>query len=283
VIDTLVGDALRGEWETEVLSRLPAEEHARARNAAITATYASWYRRYPSFFKWAGMAAFASRQVGIALAPLAASSLADRVRDSVLESLGIEPPDELVLTRELDLIRQTNNQVFADVGWAHAAFVAEDGGLAAVERGLSGQPRHERMLEGFREIERGRRMLQDAGSDRAAAQEHVWRGNELLLEHEQSVTVQDQFAKLDKPFTVLLDVVTSIDFGAGEPVAGARTISSFAAFMLSELRWPADVTRFEDRWHWVKADVLPQWRRLDSSDPQLPQRIDRLIAAGSPH
>jgi hypothetical protein len=275
------GEETLERWRSDVLSVLPSEKHVRERNAAITATYASWYRRHPSFFKWAGVAAFASRQVGLALAPFESTSLVERVKDSVLESLGIEPSEKLALSHELDLIRQTNNMVFADVGWAHAAFAAEGGGLAAVEAGLAGQPRHALMLEGFRELERGRQMLLDASADRAAASAHIWRGNELLLEHEQSVTVQDQFKKFNRPFTILLDVVTSIDFGAGEPLAAARTISSFAAFMLAEFRWSADVTRLADRWHWVKFDVLPLWRLLDSSDPGLSQRVDRLIAAGS--
>jgi hypothetical protein len=193
--------------------------------------------------------------------------------------MGLGRHKGLALSHELDLIRQTNNMVFADVGWAHAAFVG-GGGLAAVEAGLAGESRHERMLAGFREIDAGQRLLGGSPAERATAQAHIWRGNELLLEHEQSVTVQDQFERFDKPFTILLDIVTSLDFGAGDALAAVRTVSSFMAFMLAELRWSADVTRFADRWHWIKYDVLPLWKLLDSSDSGLPQRMDRLIADG---
>lgn len=281
VSDSAGSAAPERDWQREVLARLPPETRVRERNAAITATYASWYRRHPAFFKWAGVAAFASRQVGLALAPFRSTEFLHELKEELLGRLGIEKLDGLALSRELDLIRQTNNLVFADIGWAHAAFV-EGGGLAAVEAGLASQPRHELMLEGFREIERGRGMLADPAVEPGAAQARIWRGNELLLHHEQSVTVQDQFAKFDRPFTILLDVVTSLDFGAGEPLAALRTVSSFAAFMLSEFRWSADVTRLSDRWHWVKFDVLPLWRLLDASDPDLPERVDRLIADGAP-
>jgi hypothetical protein len=268
------------DWRRELEARLPPESQVRARNAAITATYASWYRRHPAIFKWAGMAAFASRQVGIALVPFGAAELVDGIRDELREELGLDR-ERFDLGHDLDLIRQTNNQVFADVGWAHAALVG-GGGLAAIEAGLAGESRHEQMLEGFREIWAGRTLLADPSADRAAAQARIWRGNELLLRHEQSVTVQDQFAKFERPFTILLDVVTSLDFGAGDPIDALRTVSSFAAFMLTEFRFSADVTRFEDRWHWVKHDVLPLWKVLDANDPGLPARVDRLIAAGRP-
>lgn len=272
-------DTLRRRWQAEVEARLPPETRVRERNAAITASYALWYRRFPALFKWAGAAAFASRQVGLALAPFRSAALLHDLKQELLDRLELEEQEGLALSHELDLIRQTNNQIFADVGWAHAAFVAEGGGLAAVEAGFAGQARHELALEGFREIERARQLLADPAGNRAAAQALAWRGNELLLQHEQSVTVQDQFAKFSRPFTILLDIVTSLDFGAGEVHAG-RTVSSFAAFMLSESRWSADVTRLADRWHWVKYDVLPLWRLIDASDPELPARIDRLIRAG---
>jgi hypothetical protein len=273
------GESVRRRWQAEVEARLPPENRVRERNAAITAQYALWYRRFPALYKWAGAAAFASRQVGLALAPFRSAELLHDLKHELLERLEIEEQEGLALSHELDLIRQTNNEIFADVGWAHAAFVSEGGGLAAVEAGFADLARHELALAAFREIERGRQLLADPAGDRAAAQALVWHGNELLLQHEQSVTVQDQFVKFSRPFTILLDIVTSIDFGAGEVHAG-RTVSSFAAFMLSESRWSADVTRLADRWHWVKHDVLPLWRLLDSSDPELPARMDRLIAAG---
>ncbi len=277
--DSAAGTPQR-DWRAELEARLPPQHQVRARNAAITATYAAWYRRHPAIFKWAGMAAFASRQVGIALVPFRPAEAMDELGDELRKELGLAG-EGLELGRDLDLIRQTNNQVFADVGWAHAALVG-GGGFAAIEAGLAGESRHELMLEGFREIWAGRNQLADPTADRAAAQARIWRGNELLLQHEQSVTVQDQFAKFERPFTILLDVVTSLDFGAGDPLEALRTVSSFAAFMLTEFRFAADVTRFADRWHWVKHDVLPLWRVLDANDPDLIRRIDRLIAAGGP-
>ena len=106
--------AVRARWATPLLASLPAEQKVRERNAAITGRYASWYRGHTPLCKWAGAAAFASHQVGVALAPFPSASLFDKLTDAVLDDLHIDQLDGWALSHELDLIRETNNLVFHD-------------------------------------------------------------------------------------------------------------------------------------------------------------------------
>src|SRR5207245_284178 len=132
------------------------------RNAAITATYAGWYLRNRSLFKWAGMAAFASHQVGVALG-------IDRITGNVV-------PD-------LDIVRETNNLVYDDIAWAHLAY--EAGRSLAVEEALAAaapkvRTRYSLLLNGFRLIDEGRDRIATGAT--TAGRGLVWKGNLLLLQ-----------------------------------------------------------------------------------------------------
>src|SRR5712692_10230726 len=131
-------------WKARAQARLPPIGDVVERNLAITAAYAGWYLRGHTLFKWAGMAAFASHHVGMAF------------RSAALRAI---IPD-------LDRIREVNNLIYDDIGWAHLAY--QTGGIAAIEEALrpetarerrAGRPAGNIMLEAFRSIERGRRQI----------------------------------------------------------------------------------------------------------------------------
>ena len=132
-------------------SLLPSEELVVERNATITATYARWYLSDPSHLKWAGMAAFASKQVGKALSAFEFISRAGNIiaRDVFSQ---VEKPISAIPT--IELLRQTNNSVFRDIGWTHVAYLAPDGGFRAIEQGLQDLlPYAQYLLDGFRMID----------------------------------------------------------------------------------------------------------------------------------
>ena len=58
------------DWKANLEARLPDYEMVLIRNKTISANYAALYQRAPKLYKWAGMAAFASYQVGMVLLPL---------------------------------------------------------------------------------------------------------------------------------------------------------------------------------------------------------------------
>lgn len=261
---------------------LPPEDSVIERNRAITAQYARWYLVSPELLKWAGVAAFASHRVGFALLPYKlivkdgkAISVADTFDDSV---------DKHVLLRDLDLIRQTNNLVFADIGWAHLAYLSPDGGIEVIEAAAQDDAVAPALLEGFREIEIGRQLLTSSDPNRALADAHIWQGNLSLLRHEQFVTVQRQFEQLEQGFAIFLSLVTTTDFDANNLTVDWRTHTSFYKYMwtqglltLARTRsWP-DITNVQHRWRWISRRVLPIWKRVDATDRTLRRKMNSMI------
>jgi hypothetical protein len=253
-------------WWLRAVKRLPGEGDVLLRNAEVTAAYARWYWARPFLFKWAGCAAFVSHTVGFALIPSKAQMLARRVgRPEALE----EPPSGL---GPLDILRRINTAVYHDIGWAHIAYL--NGGLAAVEAGLAGVPAHELMLEGFREIDRGWKLR--PRSDRAAT-DAVWRGNTLLLKHEQAGIIQDQLADFGDVSATMLSRIVAIDFDANNLQREEETLVSFTRSMERHGRPRARVTNFEDRWLWIENEILPMWRKVDAGSPELLIRVNSLM------
>src|SRR5690349_10814351 len=109
------------EWQQKAEEGLPPAADAIERNAEITARYVGWYLREPDLFKWAGMAAFASRQVGVAIGLDAVSA---------------------GLFHDLEIIRVTNNLVYSDIAWAHLAY--EHGGSSTIESAIKLSAAHAR-------------------------------------------------------------------------------------------------------------------------------------------
>ena len=270
--------SIREHWTKKAQEALPPESSVGERNGVISGTYADWYVQHPEIYKWAGAAAFASHRVGLALSPYEFIVDDDGVRD-VRDSF--ERPRSAVL-RDLNLLRETNNMVYGDIGWTHLAYVAPEGGLEAIEQGLSDLPSHDRLRRGFQLIDDGRK-LRNRGSLRAA-EEAIWRGNALLLEHEQRVTVQPQFEKIDLSFDIFLSVGTSMDFDADNLRIDWRTNTSFFAFMwtrgagvLLRTKSPPDIRLVDHRWYWVENRVLTLWREVDRTDRDLRRKLSTLI------
>ena len=94
------------------------------RNLEISSRYAWIYKYMPAYLKWAGMAAFASHHVRLALFPLRL----DRDRTGYVDiphSLGRR---RVLLISDVNTIRETNNAIFDDIFWVHLAYAtAEDG------------------------------------------------------------------------------------------------------------------------------------------------------------
>jgi hypothetical protein len=267
---------MKQDWqnELELLLNVPEQEVLR-RNRAITAQYARWYTKHPDVFKWAGAAAFASDRVGLILLLHQGFAVTERVKEIGPVSRGDEK-DGNAGVRDLDLIRQTNNAVFADIGWAHLAYI--DGGLAAIESGLGAGPPPQLMLAGFRQIDHGKQLLASSPSE---AKNFIWEGNRLLLQHEQSTTVQNHFDQLQQPqFKQFLSSLTDIDFDANNFQIDQKTYTSFQKYTL-QFPLPRgtlpDITDFEQRWRWVEREVWRIWQTVEKNDPRLREKMDSLI------
>ena len=271
----------RAEWIRQLETVLPLKERIVDRNRAITAQYADWYLQKPAYFKWAGMAAFASRQVGIALA---FSELMHAPEKMVLHD---ETPDEgfsldpgrlfrsavnnlfsvpsfmhsvaarQLFLADLDQICRGNNNIYSDIAWAHAAYL--ESGIGEIEKNCGGEE-DAFMLAGFRMIDEGSRMLENSGNEKDA-RSMIWDGNVLLLRHEQINTLQPVFDAISPQGRIVVSFGSELDFsGAVENIKAS--FSSFSGYF-ETLTGIRSVTDREHRWQWIEKDVLPAWERVD--------------------
>jgi len=271
----------REAWVAMLEEGLPGEVRAVARNLAITSVYAAWYLEKPELFKWAGMAAFASRQVGLALVLFemmhAPSMEVQRKREgagigdlfgallrtpvSLASFLHTFAADRLLFS-DFDVIRRGNNGIYRDIAWAHAAYL--HGGIDEVEAGC-GREDGELMLGGFRLIDEGRRALAaDPGS--MEARFRIREGNILLLRHEQQHTLQPLFETVSPAGRIVVSFGSELDFSCGTEEGRSRK-ASFAGFagFLETAAGLRSITVEKDRWAWIEQEVLPAWEAAEGS------------------
>ncbi len=273
------------EWLEEVESHIPPKNRIVDRNRAITAQYASWYLQKPDLFKWAGMAAFASRQVGLALAVAELMHTPggfSQPVESREEGFSLDPgklfrqavntllyiPSMMhsfaarqLLLADLDEIRRGNNGIFYDIAWAHAAYLEE--GIAGIERNC-GPEEEEYMLEGFRRIDQGSRILLETGGEEEA-RNMIREGNILLLKHEQIRTLQPIFDAISPIGKIVVSFGSELDF----PEPASKPSFSTHAGYLETLTGAKSVTDPVHRWKWIEEQVLPSWEKADCSFREL--------------
>lgn len=250
----------REEWRQAVESELPAPERYADRNRVITARYAGWYLEHPHIFKWAGMASFASRQVGLAILMAELMSAPERAEaDELLLSLHRFGADRLLLA-DFEEIRQGNNNIYRDIAWAHAAYIA--GGMEEL-MACASETDDAKLITGFGMIDRGRELLLRDEHDEEG-ERLVWEGNIFLLRHEQVDVLQPVFDRLSPAGRLMASFGSELDF-SGTMLPDLRCRASFSTFhgYFETLAGLKSVTNPADRWHWVEKSVLPAWQSAD--------------------
>jgi hypothetical protein len=264
---------IRQYWQEEATKGLPAMGLVRERNQAITTRYATLYLKSQPLFKWAGLAVFASHKVGEAFLGYEFSLVNGEEGSWKDPTRGLLLP--ISLTKELELLRKANNQIYEDIAWALLAYNSPRGGLSSVNAGLEDLPTHQRMRDGFQKIEEGRRLL-ESGSERS--QEGtclIWEGNNLLLEHEQTVIIQPAFEAMGPVFDFVLSEATTLAFEAHMFDILTRYRAYFALFMythglpiLLRARSLPRIQRLNQRWFWITKSLLHLWQNLDRNVDQ---------------
>ena len=262
--DTIAG------WQALVDGLLTDQSCAFHRNLEISSRYAWIYKLLPAYLKWAGMAAFASHHVRLALFPFRLDTDRTGYVD-IPHSLGRQ---KALLMEDVNTIRETNNAIFNDIFWVHLAYATADDGIARLRALLGAEPHYAPVLAGFEAIDRGRRVLEDGTASaeaRRTADDLIWEGNVQLLEHEQRALVQPNLDRLSCAFARLFSIGSALTF----EVRGVRHEASyFTSFYLYSLTrgiprvvhaqaWPR-ITRFDDRWRWIVTSIVPRFRRFDA-------------------
>src|ERR687891_2393956 len=103
--DTIAG------WKTLADGLLTNQSCVFHRNLEISSRYAWMYKLLPAYLKWAGMAAFASYHVRLALFPLRL----DRDRTGYVDIPHSLDRQKALLMDDVNTIRATNNAIFNDI------------------------------------------------------------------------------------------------------------------------------------------------------------------------
>jgi len=271
------------EWKALACGLLTDQSCAFHRNLEISSRYAWIYKRLPDCFKWAGMAAFASHHVRLALFPFRL----DTDRTGYVDIPHSLHRQRALLMEDVNTIRETNNAIFDDIFWVHLAYGTADDGIGRLRPLLGAEPHYAAVLSGFEAIERGRRVLEDetaSAEARRAAVELIWEGNVGLLQHEQRALVQPNLDRLSCAFARLFSIGSALTF----EVRGVRQeVMYFTSFYLYSLTrgipqalqahtWPR-ITRYDDRWRWIVTSIVPRFRRFDADPRVLEASLRRIF------
>jgi hypothetical protein len=262
--DTIAG------WKALADGLLTNQSCAFHRNLEISSRYAWIYKFLPACLKWAGMAAFASHHVRLALFPFRL----DTDRTGYVDIPHSLHRQRALLMADVNTIRETNNAIFDDIFWVHLAYGTAEDGIDRLRALLGPEPHYAAVLSGFEAIDQGRRVVEDRTASaraRRTADDLIWDGNVQLLEHEQRALVQPNLDRLSCAFARLFSIGSALTF----EVRGVRQeVSYFTSFYLYSLTrgipqvlharaWPR-ITRFDDRWHWIVTSIVPHFRRFDA-------------------
>lgn len=251
----------REEWRQIAESVLPPRERYSDRNRMITARYAGWYLENRGILKWAGMAAFASRQVGLAILAAELMTAPERQNADGNPLLALHRfGTERLMLADFEEIRNGNNNIYRDIAWAHAAYIG--GGMAELEA-CAAEREDDLLVEGFGMIDRGRGLLRRDAND-PEGERLIWEGNIFLLRHEQVDVLQPVFEKLSSGGRVLASFGSELDF-SGAPISHSRYRASFSSFhgYFETLAGLKSVANPADRWQWVEQCVIPSWKAAD--------------------
>jgi hypothetical protein len=275
--DTIAG------WKALAENLLTNQSCVFRRNLEISSRYAWIYKLLPAYFKWAGMAAFASYHIRLALFPFRL----DTDRTGYVDLRHSLERKRALHVEDVNTIRATNNAIFDDIFWVHLAYSSADDGIAYLRALLGAERHYAALLSGFEAIDQGRRVLESGTAPatvRRFAEDLIWEGNVQLLEHEQRAVVQPNFDRLSCPFARLFSMGSALSF----EVRGLRQeFSYFTSFYFYSLTggipqalrahaWPR-ITRFDDRWRWIVTSIVPRFRRFDADKRLLDTSLRRIL------
>ena len=262
--DTIAG------WQALAGGLLSDQCCAFHRNVEISARYAWICKFQPACFKWAAMAAIASRHVRLALFPLWLDTDRTGYVD-IPHSLGRR---KLLLTEDVNTIRATNNAaIFNDILRVHLAYVTAEDGIKRLRALLQAERHYAAVLAGFEAIDQGRRVLQDemaSAAARQSADDLIWEGNIELLKHEQRALVQPSFDRLSRASARLVSIGSATSF---EARGVRREVASFTSFYLYSL------TRGIP--HALRAHAWPKITRRSGSRSACTRRTTRCATSSS--
>ena len=258
-IDTALKEFIT--YQRQVPGRLTIDD-AKQLNLQFTSAYAKMYLTNPSIFKWAGMAAFASSEVGTGMqrAWQLGFGAGTELLTPALAWIGglvtgrggsVGPLMGKLLFWALS---GGNRLVWHDIFWQHVAY--RNSGLGTLKDARQAGEIPQRVLDAWTTIEGGVRKNEiDA----------VWTGNAMLLMYEQQEILQTQIYDAKE----VKELWPAISPDVPTPIPGHGV--TFASYVSN-----GNIGVFSDRWKWIFESMLPAWQTLETDEPE---RTKRLIQA----
>jgi hypothetical protein len=235
---------------------------AKQYNIQVTSSYAKMYLTNPTVFKWSGMAAFASREVGTGMQQawqLGFGTGSEMFTPFTVWVGGIitgrgSGAGPIMGKLLFWALSGGHRFVWADIFWQHVAY--RDAGLKALQDARKAGDIPQRVLDAW--------TLIDAGA-KSKTIEKIWEGNAALLMYEQQEVLQ----KMIYDAKEVKDLWKAISPNVPSPIPGHGV--DFASYVPG-----GDIGVFADRWKWISESMLPAWRNLDTNEPV---RTKKLIEA----
>lgn len=248
-------------YQPQVPGRL-TDYDAKQFNLQVTSAYAKMYLANSSIFKWAGMAAFASSEVGRGMErawQLGFGTGAEMFTPATVWVGGIltgrggrvGPMMGKLLFWALS---GGNRLVWHDIFWQHLAY--RDAGITTLKDARQAGEIPQRVLDAW--------MIIDGGIGKNEVDD-VWNGNALLLMYEQQEILQTNIYDAKE----VKELWPAISPDVPTPIPGHGV--SFQDHVPN-----GNIGVFSDRWKWIFDSMLPAWRTLETDEPA---RTKRLIQA----
>ena len=194
-------------------------------------------------------------------------------------------PPEVLLTEDVNTIRATNNAIFNDIFWVHLAYVTADDGIerlrALLQRSATTHP----------SCPASRRSTKDAGSWRTGQRpRRLDRPPKISSGRETSSSWSTSNAPWCSRTSIACRALSPgssrsarrrpsrcVEFGGTSRTSPRSTCRrSPSGSRTACAPWPR-ITRFDNRWRWVVASVVPRFRRFDADTRLIDASLRRIL------
>jgi RHS repeat-associated protein len=255
----------RDYWQEQARSVVGFRQgmNALSLNGRITAAYAAMYKRNPRVYVWSGAAAFASDLAGQGMRRAIAMT---HESGNPLVALSLMITGAPTGAELLNFLARGNLYIYADIYWQHLAFDAK--GIDEMKSLNQQRELPDDLYRAWCFIHIGKKQNSPG---------LIWKGNGMLAEYEQRVTIKRVYDHHSRAIKWLSDRGNLEDYGFPifeSPIPGDPV--TFYQFNPN-----GNLANTEDRWRWISESALPAWKQLTEQNPdQVMVLINRLIAKG---
>ncbi|PKR76630.1 hypothetical protein CEY16_12445, partial [Halalkalibacillus sediminis] len=238
-------------WKGKAANMVDLNAEPIKRNKQINAAYAEMYLSDPDVYMWAGLATFASKDVGKGMSDV--NDLNSLEKLAALQ-LGLKEEE---LNRLFELLAAGNRGVYEDIYWQHLAY--DELGLREIKDIYIKGEINSQIYDAWKLIDTGKQTNN---------QDLIWKGTMKLAEYEQTFTLQEPVFSAETDLYQELSILDKMNFpyttffksptGKGERY---RDVSD------------GNIAELENRMNWIENEVNSYKTWYESSPNEVIYRI----------